>query len=355
MNEDKESMNIVNKYKDAGKIVNAAILFVQSKLLPGVNIAEICAMGDKFIMDATNKVYQKCKRGIAFPTCISPNNIIANFAPSIGSEYKLRDGDVVKIELGVHIDGYPVLACQTFILNTIQDTISDKRANVLLANRLAVHCLLRTIKKGMDTCEVEKIISDVAADFKCCALVDGQVNELGRFQLYNESKSSILEANKAYSFNILMSSNESTNKLPDCYKSTIYVKSPTTYSLKLKASRQVFAEVAKFSTGFPFHSQNIGKELSSATLKLGMSDCFKHGLVEDFPILSNTDEEDNNEDDSQEYVSKIRFTVLIRDDSSICLNEAIMLDSSESTALLTTTNSINNEDIRNILKKKKLL
>jgi methionine aminopeptidase len=45
--------------------------------------------------------------GLAFPTCISINNTVSHFSPlpSDKDVPTLKDGDVVKVMLGVHIDG----------------------------------------------------------------------------------------------------------------------------------------------------------------------------------------------------------------------------------------------------------
>lgn len=43
------------------------------------------------------KVKKKIERGVAFPTCISVNNIVCHFSPLGGDETVLEDGDVVKM------------------------------------------------------------------------------------------------------------------------------------------------------------------------------------------------------------------------------------------------------------------
>jgi hypothetical protein len=327
-------VNTLTKYKDSAKIVNAAMLHVASLLEPGANVAEICAEGDKFISDATHKIYGKLQRGIAFPTCISPNNIIANFSPLMSDSYKLREGDLVKVELGVHIDGYPVIASQTFIMNSLGESISDRRADVLIATNTAVNCLLRQLSSEMTASDVKKTVDLVAYEFKCFALVDVQLAELGRFHLYAPS-STTLGVNKAWSFNIAMSTNDCENK-PTEIKSTIYEKMPEVhYSLKMKASRQVYSEISKMS-GFPFNIRALsdGKGPTSSQ-KIGINECFDHGLLNHFLVLS--EEED-------EFVSRVRFTVLMLDSGPICLNDTIIDQKN-----ITTSHTIENDELRKIL------
>jgi len=91
--------------------------------VPGASVVEICQEGDKLINDELSKVYNKKKieKGIAFPVCISTNELCGHFSPLI-TEAKdiphntLKQGDVAKIDLGVHIDGYIALVGHTIVV-----------------------------------------------------------------------------------------------------------------------------------------------------------------------------------------------------------------------------------------------
>ena len=49
---------------------------------------------------------EKIEKGIAFPTCISVNRTVCHFSALAGDATKLKEGDVAKIDIGVHIDGH---------------------------------------------------------------------------------------------------------------------------------------------------------------------------------------------------------------------------------------------------------
>jgi len=62
------------------------------------------------------------EKGIAFPTCVSVNEICGHYTPLISDtddkekEFAvLRVDDVVKVDIGVHIDGYIALAAHTIV------------------------------------------------------------------------------------------------------------------------------------------------------------------------------------------------------------------------------------------------
>ena len=63
--------------------------------------------------------------GIAFPTCVSINNCICHFSPLKGdSDVLLKEGDLVKIDLGAHIDGFIAVAAHTLVVGASPVSIS---------------------------------------------------------------------------------------------------------------------------------------------------------------------------------------------------------------------------------------
>lgn len=59
---------------------------------PGVKAVALCQLGDESIEEATGKIYngkgkdgKKIDKGIAFPTCISPNHCVGHYSPLVRS------------------------------------------------------------------------------------------------------------------------------------------------------------------------------------------------------------------------------------------------------------------------------
>jgi len=68
--------------------------------------------------------------GIAFPTCVSVNEIAGHFSPCTDDSIKLKAEDLVKIELGAHIDGYAANVAHTIVIG---GKSTGKQADVILA------------------------------------------------------------------------------------------------------------------------------------------------------------------------------------------------------------------------------
>ena len=90
------------------------------------------------------------KKGIAFPTCLSVNNCICHFSPSKNDpDLLLKEDDVVKIDLGAHIDGFVAVAAHTLVVGvSLEKKAKGRRADVILAAYNAAQATLRLVKDG---------------------------------------------------------------------------------------------------------------------------------------------------------------------------------------------------------------
>ena len=81
-----------------------------------------------------NKKSKKLERGIAFPTCVSVNHILGHFSPTKDESDTLKEGDVAKIDLGCHLDGFVAQAAHTIVVSHEAATkVTGKKADVVLA------------------------------------------------------------------------------------------------------------------------------------------------------------------------------------------------------------------------------
>lgn len=56
------------------------------------------------------------EKGVAFPTCVSVNECVCHNSPLISeAQEDIKEGDIVKVDLGVHIDGYIAVVAHTVV------------------------------------------------------------------------------------------------------------------------------------------------------------------------------------------------------------------------------------------------
>ena len=160
--------SILDKYQSASEVADRALEFVVAKCVTGADIASICEEGDNFLEEELKKVYcgkktKKLERGIAFPTCICPNEISTNFSPLKDESQELVDGDVLSIDLGCHIDGYFGHAGTSIVVGT--GKVTGELANLIVAGQTALNAAIRTTLAGKTNEDVTKVIADVAEQF----------------------------------------------------------------------------------------------------------------------------------------------------------------------------------------------
>ena len=79
--------DVCTKYQEAAKIVNLTLEGLVSQCIPGANIIDLCEFGHKVIEASAAKLYTKkvegkqVDRGVAFPVCISVNDVVCNHSP----------------------------------------------------------------------------------------------------------------------------------------------------------------------------------------------------------------------------------------------------------------------------------
>lgn len=80
--------DVTTKYQEAAKIANATLLEVIGLCVPGALVVEICKTGDKSVLERLKGCYNKkgkdgnpVEKGLAFPVCISVNEIICHCSP----------------------------------------------------------------------------------------------------------------------------------------------------------------------------------------------------------------------------------------------------------------------------------
>lgn len=308
---------VVTKYKIAAEVVNKALKAVVEKAAEDVTLMELCELGDGIIIGETNSVFKKEKdmrRGIAFPTCISINNCICHYSPlKSDPQLKLKKGDLIKIDMGAHIDGYIAVVAHSLIVGaTVENPITGPGADVIHAAYQAASVALRLVVPGGENEAVTDAVQKVTESYKCKPISGMLSHELKQFRIDGD-KSIIqnpteaqkkshekceFEVNEVYAIDVLVSTGDGKGRELDT-RATIYKKTDEMYQLKMKASRAVLSDVDKKFGVMPFTLRYFDDEVKA---KMGLKECVNHKLIEPFPVLH---EKEN------ELVAQFKFTVLL--------------------------------------------
>ena len=161
---------------------------------PGAKAVDLCNLGDKSVEEATAKIYnqkkegKKVEKGTAFPTCISVNNCVGHYSPLMSEDkIVLAEGDLIKIDLGVHVDGYCAVVAHTLLCTAGDAAVDGRKADVIMAAWTAAEAAQRMLKDGASNNEITKTIAAVAEAYKCNP-VEGVLS--------HQMKKHVIDANK---------------------------------------------------------------------------------------------------------------------------------------------------------------
>jgi len=311
---------VFEKYRTCGEIINRVLAKVVAAAVPGAKIIDLCTLGDKSIEEGSAAVYNKSKfeRGVAFPTCVSVNNTVGHFSPLTGDNAVLQEGDLVKVDLGAHIDGFITQGAHSFVCTANKDQpATGRHADVICAAYFAAQAALRLFKAGKTNQEITATIQKIADEFKVQPLegvlshqtkrfvVDGNNVVINKETLEQKVEDVTFEDFDAYTFDIVMSTGEGKAKEAEA-RTTIFKRAvDQRYTLKLKASRAVFSEI---NTRFPTMPFTLRALKDEKTARLGISECLKHDLVEPYPVLY---------EKAGELVAQIKFTAIITPNGTV--------------------------------------
>lgn len=313
--------DVVDKYKTAGSISTAVLAEVRKAVKEGAKVFDLCELGDKLMEEQLLKVYSKKNktvRGIAFPTCVNPNNIPAHLSPESPEDeanLTLKDGDVVNIMLGVQIDGFPAVVADTTIVGeSAENPVLGKKADLLHAAWNASEAAIRTFKPGNRNFDVTNIVDKVAKDFGVTAVQSMLTHNQERDVLYgpkevilnpakehkNRMEVHRFEELEVYGLDILISTSEEGKVKKSNYKTTLYKLTGNNYSLKLNTSRQALkAFKQKVSGKFPC---NVKVFENPRNVRVGMIECSNHEVVLPYDIMEGA---------SDSYIAQFFTTIAI--------------------------------------------
>ena len=139
------------KYQRAGKIASEARDFGAKLIKPGVSFLKVSNSVESKI---TNK-----NAGIAFPVNISLNNIAAHYTPRHDDKLVFKKGDVVKLDVGVHVDGYIADTAMTV------EVENNKYNEMIKASSDALDKAIKLMEPGVNLRDVGKKIQETIKSY----------------------------------------------------------------------------------------------------------------------------------------------------------------------------------------------
>ncbi len=156
----------IESLRKAGEIAKQ----VKQELKPSIKIG---AKAREIILMAESKI-KELGGACAFPVNLSVNNVAAHYtSPLKDDNLILQEGDIVKIDLGVHVEGWLVDTAFTVSFND-----SERAENIIQATQVALEAAKMMAKPGVNTQKIGKKIEEIVKGFNY-----NPIKELGGHQI----------------------------------------------------------------------------------------------------------------------------------------------------------------------------
>ncbi|MBI3190679.1 type II methionyl aminopeptidase [archaeon] len=160
-----------DNYVKAGKIAAEVREASRDIVTAGKGYMEIVEKIEKMIRDSGGEP--------AFPVNISVNDIAAHHTPTKNDTTIVKDNDIVKIDVGVHVDGY--IADTAVTVNLNKDYI-----DLVKAAESALEEAIKVVKPGVLLSDVSTVIEETIKGFGYKPIDNLTGHGLNRFDLHTE-------------------------------------------------------------------------------------------------------------------------------------------------------------------------
>jgi methionyl aminopeptidase len=143
----------------AGQVVVETLELIGEHVQPGVTTGELDAIAEEFIRSQDGAPTFKGYRGFPGSICASPNSMVVHGIPG---PYRLEEGDIISIDVGVTLDGFVGDSAYTFAVGEVEPE-TQQLLDVCQA----------ALQAGIKEARAENHIGDIAAAVQQTTEADG--------------------------------------------------------------------------------------------------------------------------------------------------------------------------------------
>lgn len=292
--------DVLEKYLLAGKIASQVREESRKLVAPGKSILLAAETIESRIIELGGK--------IAFPVNLSLNEFAAHCTPKAKDDSVFGDTDVVKVDLGVHVDGY--------IADTAITVALDKtKQNMVTAIERALKNAISMATPGTKTGDIGTAISETieSAGYKPVSNLSGHM--LGKYTIHT----GISIPNVPTKSNEILSEGDAIAIEPFLSEGSGYVKETNDAEICRLASekpersphaREIIRIAKEKYRGLPFALRWIERP-AGALLSTTMNHLAARGIIHKYPFLR---------DSEKGFISQAEHTVIVAEKPIVTTN-----------------------------------
>jgi len=132
----------IEKLRKANQIVGQTLQYLEQNVKPGMTLKEIDQMGEEFIRSKGARPSFKGLYGFPAAVCTSLNEVIIHGIPD---DTKVKEGDILGLDIGTELDGWYGDAAITMPIGTI----SEEDQKLIACAKDALYYAIDIIRPGM--------------------------------------------------------------------------------------------------------------------------------------------------------------------------------------------------------------
>ncbi len=148
----------IDLMREAGRIVALAHQAIMRRIQPGITTVDIDCIVEKVIRDHDATPSFKGYGGFPGSACTSINDEVVHGIPS--KERKLKDGDILKVDIGAYYKGYHGDSAWTYAVGNV----SEEAARLLEVTEQSLFAGLKHAKQGARLSDISHAIQSHVED-----------------------------------------------------------------------------------------------------------------------------------------------------------------------------------------------
>ena len=143
------------KMRTAGRTVAEVLTALRETAAPGVTMQDLDEIAARIIRDRGCTPSFLGYHGYPATICTSPNNVIVHGIPD---GYKLKDGDILSVDVGAIYEGYHGDAARTFAIGDVPDEVTK----LVRVTEESMHAGIEQVKAGARIGDIGAAVQQVA-------------------------------------------------------------------------------------------------------------------------------------------------------------------------------------------------
>jgi len=271
------SEEALQKYKRAGKIAAEVREYMRRTVSEGMPIIDVCEKTESLIREKGGKP--------AFPCNVSVNEVAAHYTSSPGDKRAIPANSVVKVDIGVHVDGYIADTAVTVCFNSEYDILVRTAEEALETG-------VKIIRPGLPISRFGSVIEKTIKTRGCKPVSNLTGHQLGRYLIHtgkslpNISHLSMAKVNvgEIYAIEPFVTVAEAAGRIEYGREAHIF-RFLKHKSLKNEYARQLLDYIFKNFQTLPFTERWLQKIVPSDRYRAAFTELLSSKALMSYPIF----------------------------------------------------------------------